>query len=141
MEFCEVCDNLLYFSEPTSAAAMAAGGGAEGAMLSARGEGAMLNKFCKNCGFTKQLDIAKTGAIRVAKTLYSEDDLLYEQYKNKYLRHDPTLQRVRDPRLRCPSDACTADKDTSEVMYVKYHPLHMRYFFCCDACGTMWRRD
>jgi len=126
MEFCEVCDNLLYFSESS--------GAADPALRS-------LNKFCKNCGFTKQLNIQQTGAIRVAKTLYSEDDLLYAQYKNKYLRHDPTLQRVCDPRVRCPSESCTADKDTSEVLYVKYHPVHMRYFFCCDACGTMWRKD
>ena len=90
MEFCEVCDNLLYFSESSGAAVPAL---------------RSLNKFCKNCGFTKQLNIQQTGAIRVAKTLYSEDDLLYAQYKNKYLRHDPTLQRVCDPRVRCSSSS------------------------------------
>jgi DNA-directed RNA polymerase subunit M/transcription elongation factor TFIIS len=128
MEFCEVCDNLLYLSESAE----------EGAAPTAPSR--FLTKYCKNCGFTKQLDIQRTGAIRVAKSLYSEDDLLYMQYKNKYLRYDNTLQRVRDPKLRCPSEECPAEKGANEVLYVKYHPLHMRYLFCCDTCGTTWRK-
>lgn len=124
MEFCEVCDNMLYLSEFTRAE------GQPGP------PGRFLTKYCKNCGFRKEMDSQRTGAIRVAKSLYSEDDLLYAQYQNKYLRYDNTLQRVRDPKLRCPAEGCKGD----EVLYVKYHPQHMRYLFCCDACGTTWRK-
>lgn len=120
MEFCDMCDNMLYFKD----------------------NGRVLQKYCKHCAFTKETDAAKIGAIKVTTTLYSEDDLLYMQYKNKYLRFDPTLPRVRDTKVVCPSESCPADKTSpQEVLYVKYHPVHMKYFFQCDTCGTMWRKE
>lgn len=116
MEFCEICDNLLF--------------------LRSR-EDKNLEKYCKHCSFSKSAD--GEGAIKVTETIYSEDDLLYEQFQNKYLRFDPTLPRVQDPSLVCPNEACSGPKDNPRVLFVKYHPTHMRYFFCCDYCGTTFR--
>jgi DNA-directed RNA polymerase subunit M/transcription elongation factor TFIIS len=120
MEFCEICDNLMFLRSE---------------------EDTRLVKYCKHCGFSK--DDTNTGkkAIKVAQTLYSEDDLLYLQFKNKYLRNDPTLPRVRDPTLVCPNRECTGPRDSPQVLYVKYHPVHMKYLYCCDYCGTMWRQE
>lgn len=126
MDFCQVCNNLLYFREqaPTEA-----------------GERRVLQKVCKSCGFSKVMDSALNGAVKITGSMYSEDDLLYMQYKNKYLRFDPTLPRVRDPNIRCPTAECPGNKEAGRVLYVKYHPVHMRFFFCCEECGTTWRRE
>jgi DNA-directed RNA polymerase subunit M/transcription elongation factor TFIIS len=118
MEFCDVCDNMLYIKD----------------------ENRKLVKYCKHCSFSKTLDVQQ-GAIKISETMYSEDDLLFMQYQNKYLRHDPTLPRVRDPSIVCPSSDCTGDKENPQVLYVKYHPVHMKYFYCCDYCGYTWRSD
>jgi DNA-directed RNA polymerase subunit M/transcription elongation factor TFIIS len=117
MEFCDLCDNLLYLR-----------GEEEGGLA----------RHCKHCGVSKPVDGAGP-AWKVCQTLYSEDDLLYLQYKNKYLRYDPTLPRVSDPSLPCPNKECTGPKDKPQVVYIKYHPLHMKYMYTCDYCGTQWR--
>lgn len=119
MDFCEVCDNLLFL----------------------RSENTTLVKYCKHCGFTKDNADEGKKAIKISQTLYSEDDLLYLQFKNKYLRNDPTLPRVRDPTLICPNAECTGPRDNPQVLYIKYHPVHMKYLYCCDYCGTMWRQE
>jgi DNA-directed RNA polymerase subunit M/transcription elongation factor TFIIS len=118
MEFCDICDNMLFIKDHNN----------------------NLVRYCKHCEFSKTLD-ASQGAMKISETMYSEDDLLYIQYQNKYLRHDPSLPRVRDPSLVCPSEACTGSKDNPQILYVKYHPIHMKYFYCCDYCGFTWRGD
>jgi hypothetical protein len=121
MEFCEICDNLLY--------------------LRAEEDNSLI-KYCKHCTFSKKENAGESHvAIKVTQNLYSEDDLLYLQYQNKFLRFDPTLPRVNDPALACPNSECTGSKDNPQTLYVKYHPVHMKYLYCCDYCGTMWRRE
>ena len=126
MEFCEICENLLYLKTNETSA---------------------LVKYCKHCTFTKEE--TRLGAVKVAESLYSEDDLLYLQYQNKYLRYDPTLPRVSDPSIYCPNVECCGPKDAAsrgiefkpQVLYVKYHPVHMKYLYCCDYCGTTWKQQ
>ena len=65
MEFCEICDNMLYVKS---------------------NEEKKLVKFCKHCDFEK-VETVNT-AINISKTFYSGDDLLYNQHVNKYLRYD-----------------------------------------------------
>lgn len=119
MEFCEVCDNLLYMKD---------------------NEGNLV-KYCKHCAFSKELNKMTEGAFKVTESVYSEDDLLYKQHQNKYLRFDPTLPRVQDNSIVCPKEDCTGPKDKSRILYVKYHPVHMKYFYCCEYCGHNWRLD
>jgi len=110
-------------------------------MLFMKNENNVLIKYCKHCPFTKQLDGREGGAMKIMESIYSEDDLLYMQHQSKYLRFDPTLPRVRDGSIVCPNEGCTGPKDKPQILYVKYHPVHMKYFFACDYCGTSWRRD
>lgn len=119
VEFCDICDNMLYFKGETG-----------------------VSQYCKNpgCEFTRVLD-RSSGAIKINTSLYAEDDLLYMQYKNKYLRFDPTLPRVKDPNIVCPAADCVGPKDDPQVIYVKYQPVQMKYFYCCDYCGYTWRMD
>lgn len=120
MEFCEVCDNLLFLRSEDNAA---------------------LVKYCKHCPFTKKEESQVRRAVKVSQTIYSEDDLLYLQYRNKYLRNDPSLPRIQDPSLPCPNKDCSGPKDAPQICYIKYHPVHMKYLYCCDYCGEMWRGE
>jgi len=96
-------------------------------------------KYCKHCPFT--VENTKTGAIKISETMYSDDDLLYNQNINKYLRFDPTLRRINDEQTKCNNNDClsnTANKD-QQVLYIKYDPLNMKYLYVCDHCGNIWR--
>jgi len=95
---------------------------------------------CKKCQFTKTDDAATGKAIRISRTNYSEDEMLFNQQQNPYLRYDPTLPRVNDKENPCPNKDCSGPKDKPQALYVKYHPVNMLYFYCCDYCGTCWRK-
>ena len=119
MEFCDVCDNLLY--------------------LRAEDDDTTLVKYCKrkDCGFTKK--VASGQSMKVSQTIYTEDKLLYNQFQNKYLRYDPTLPRIRDPNLICPNAECSAPQDAPpQIIYIKYQSTNMKYMYCCDYCGHIF---
>jgi DNA-directed RNA polymerase subunit M/transcription elongation factor TFIIS len=119
MEFCDICDNLLYLRSEEDHA---------------------LVKYCKHCAFSERESAEGRPAMKVSENLYSEDEP-YLQYQNKYLRCDPTLPRVSDTGLQCPNTACSGPPENPQVLYVKYHPVHMKYLYCCDYCGTTWKKE
>lgn len=119
MEFCDVCDNMLYVKT---------------------NEEKSLVKYCKHCDFSKVEN--NTGCIKISETMYTEDDLLYNQSINKYLRYDPTLRRINDTLIKCPNKDCITTEDVEkkqQVLYIKYHPQNMKYLYVCDHCGHIWR--
>lgn len=120
MNFCKVCQNLLY--------------------IKTEDEGGLVN-YCKCCKYSHTDKAVPGKAICVSKTLYAEDDLLYAQHNNQFLRFDPTLPRVEDPNIRCPNGACTGDPLKPNIIYVKYHAVHMKYFYTCNYCGESWRNN
>ena len=117
MEFCEICDNMLYVKS---------------------NEEKKLVKFCKHCDFEK-VETVNT-AINISKTFYSGDDLLYNQHVNKYLRYDPTLRRIKDPLINCPNENCNAPDDKNQVIYIKYDNKNMKYLYVCEHCGETWKQ-
>jgi DNA-directed RNA polymerase subunit M/transcription elongation factor TFIIS len=117
MEFCEVCDNMLYVKT---------------------NEKKELVKYCKHCSFEKKEPI--NTAIRISQTIYSEDDLLYNQNINEYLRFDPTLRRIKDPHINCPNKDCTSEPDNNQVIYIKYDSKNMKYLYVCETCGETWKQ-
>lgn len=119
MEFCDVCDNMLYVK---------------------KNDDNNLVKYCKHCEFSKVEN--NTGCIKISETIYTEDDLLYNQSINKYLRYDPTLRRINDSLIKCPNKECVTIEDSEkkqQVLYIKYHPQNMKYLYVCDHCGHIWR--
>lgn len=103
-------------------------------------ENKCLVKFCKHCEFEKIEPTDK--AIKISETIYSEDDLLYNQHVNKYLRYDPTLRRINDNIIKCPSKDCKTHKEKDieqQLLYIKYDPANMKYLYVCDHCGYTWR--
>lgn len=119
MEFCNVCQNMLYLKTE---------------------EDQSLTSYCRYCKFNKTENVASGKAICISKTMYTDDDLLYKQHKNKFLIEDPTLPRVQDINIICPNSECKGSKDKTQVIYVKYDSIHMKYFYICDYCGFSWRK-
>lgn len=119
MEFCKVCHNILYLKTEADQS---------------------LTRYCKCCHFQLQDPPNLGKSVCVAKTMYAEDDLLYMQHNNAYLRYDPTLPRVQDPSIVCQNMDCPGSKETSQMIYVKYHPVQLRYFYVCDLCGQSFRK-
>jgi len=97
-----------------------------------------LVKYCKHCSFEKKETI--NTAIRISQTIYSEDDLLYNQNINEYLRFDPTLRRIKDPHINCPNKDCTSEPDNNQVIYIKYDSKNMKYLYVCETCGETWKQ-
>ena len=119
MEFCCVCNNMLYVKTD---------------------ENKNLVKYCKHCDYSRIED--NTGSIKIAETMYTEDDLLYCQNINKYLRYDHTLRRINDSQIKCPNADCQVQVNEElqqQVLYIKYHPHNMKYLYVCDHCGHIWR--
>lgn len=119
MEFCDVCNNMLYVRT---------------------NENRHLIKYCKHCDFSK-VDTNQT-SVKISETMYTEDDLLYHQNINKYLRYDHTLRRINDSQIKCPNTECETHLDEEkqqQVLYIKYHPHNMKYLYVCDHCGHIWR--
>jgi hypothetical protein len=119
MEFCEICQNMIYIRTDTQH---------------------NLVKYCKNCKTKQTMEATAPGRMpyKICQSLYSDDDMLYLQHQNKYLRYDPTLPRICDASLRCPAADCegAAAGAESRLLYVKYHPVDLKYLYCCDYCGT-----
>ena len=118
MEFCELCDNMLYVK---------------------KNDENKLVKYCKHCEFEKIEDTDK--AIKISETMYTEDDLLYNQHINKYLRYDPTLRRIKDPLITCPNEKCNLEKEEQQIIYIKYHAKNMKYLYVCEGCNTTWKQE
>jgi len=118
MEFCDNCSNMLYISID---------------------EENNLLKNCKHCTFVKKEVDSK--CIKITETKYSQDDLLYYQNINKYLRHDPTLRRIRDINITCKNKECYVKKGEQQILYIKYDNKNMKYFYVCDHCGFIWREN
>ena len=119
MEFCSICENMLYVMTDDSK---------------------NLIKYCKHCNFSKKEDNMK--CLKISEKYYTEDDLLYNQSINKYLRYDPTLRRINDEQIKCNSEKCPIKINESlnqQVLYIKYHPESMKYLYVCDHCGNIWR--
>lgn len=117
MEFCEVCDNMLYVKS---------------------NEERQLVKYCKHCEFQK-IEM-HASAVKISETTYSEDDLMYNQHVNKYLRYDPTFRRIKDPLISCPNKNCNVDEEKKQILYIKYHHQNMKYLYVCEHCGETWKQ-
>tara|TARA_Y100000389_G_scaffold80301_1_gene77006 strand:- start:2154 stop:2474 length:321 start_codon:yes stop_codon:yes gene_type:complete len=105
MEFCKDCRNILYITSTPSS----------------------LTKECKHCNNVEE--ITSTSAIKLSETQYTNDDLLFETHLSKYLRHDPTLQRVVDPDIN----------NGKPTIYIKYNPIEFKYMYVCEETGRIWR--
>ena len=134
MEFCDICFNMIYIK--SSEICDNKHGNDKDKEINSYNPTKLI-KYCKHCNFEKEVDTNQP--IKVSQTIYTEDDLLYNQHINQYLRFDPTLQRIKDDNIKCPN--CDIPDEQRQIIPIKYHPTHMKYFYVCDNCGFTWREN
>lgn len=111
MEFCEVCENMLY--------------------LTSKEEDGLMYQ-CKKCGNEKPANSSIVSTISFAKR---------EQYTsiiNKYTKLDPTLPRIQ---LKCPNEKCENHTKETDIVQIRYDNVELKYAYICPDCDTVWKSD
>lgn len=117
MRFCEVCNNMLYVT------------------IDIVDEKKRLVHYCKTCGH-RDIDMSNKSMLVLDDNKVS-DTVKYNQYVNKFIKHDPCLPRVKN--ITCPHDKCTKAEDAeNEVIYIKYDAINMKYVYYCCHCDHYW---
>jgi len=63
----------------------------------------------------------------------------YNVFLNEYTKEDPRLPHVKN--LQCPNVDCPSrvGKEESDVIYIKYDTINMKFLYICTKCNTNWR--
>lgn len=118
MEFCELCENMLYKKND---------------------EDNNFIYYCKNCD-NKIIKKKENGSICVIDDNKIDDIIKYSQYNTEYIEHDHTLPRVNN--IHCTNINCTKKKDEeNEIIYMKYDKDNMRYLYYCVYCHSRWKSN
>jgi len=122
MNFCVLCNNMLYLT------------------ISADVENE-LNYFCRNCGFTEQVQGIVSLSTTQNKCKHTARNIV-----NKYTKFDPTLPRVNN--IDCVNETCITnkshenevqvDKAEKEIIFIRYDDSNMKYIYMCVHCDTVW---
>lgn len=115
MEFCEVCDNMLY--------------------LSNREDDQELVHVCKKCGYEHTRSDETT---LISSMTFSKQEQ-YTSVINKYTKLDPTLPRIQN--IPCPQEDCPNHKVGRDIIYVRYDNVDLKYAYLCPLCDTVWKTD
>lgn len=120
MKFCDVCQNMMYVRVDDDNS---------------------LNTYCKNCGFTSVPTVEQQDRIFNVTRANTDDRASYRQYLTPDIRFDNTLPRTR--RLTCPNPQCPAagTKQGTDVIYIKYDDVHLKFLYHCCTCATFWTAD
>jgi len=79
MNFCDVCDNMLYLK------------------ISPKDRGESVLNFCRNCGCEKEIPLTQCLSRRILK----KKDVAIEL--NEYTKFDPSLPRIQKQCPSCPN--------------------------------------
>ncbi len=113
MNFCNSCHNLLYLKKDE------------------------LQYYCRFCGNNdnENLTIDK----HVYSNQYLNDDIINRYVQNPYLLDDPTLPRLKN--IKCINDNCITNtsKTQSDVIFIKYNYINMKYLYICTKCKSSWK--
>lgn len=114
MLFCQNCEMMLYLKNDD------------------------LKYHCRNCGTESDSKIKKC----VYQKEYQHDDLMQRYLDNPYIIDDNTLPRLKN--IKCINDKCISnseneDKKDSEIIYIKYNSMNMKYLYICAHCKASWK--
>lgn len=152
-DFCKICRYYLYLEEVSVV------DDEKGDQESKKKE---LRRVCRNCGYQEQMK----GGLILEIDLKEKTSEGYKILMNEFTKDDPTLPHVHN--LRCPSRACPSNKGRaypidnpaadaaaaapapqapnedkgeveSDVIYLKYDAINMKYLYICNVCDTKWR--
>ena len=109
MEFCEVCDNLLYLK------------------IAPKDRGDAVLHFCRNCGTEAEVPTSKCLSRRVLKKTTTDSVDL-----NRHMKFDPTLPRISKPCTN--PTAC----ENTDIIYIRYDEANLKYVYLCPVCDWKW---
>lgn len=116
MEFCDVCDNMLYLSK----------GDHELDLVHA----------CKKCGFKRNVSGEES---IIVSSLSLAKQSQYTSVINQYTKLDPTLPRIQG--MSCPQEDCANKTGREPIIYIRYDNVDLKYAYICPICGTVWKTD
>ena len=121
MHFCSKCQNMYYLKINTEINANE------------------LLYYCRNCGHEDETLSSEN--ICVSRTDITSSKKTYEHIVNEYTKLDPTLPRTNT--IKCPNQDCllNTEKGSSEVIYLRYDDINMKYIYLCSHCDTLWKTD
>ena len=95
--------------------------------------------YCITCGNTKEY----TKDTIVNPKLYHQNyeiDKSFVTFNNELLCEDPTLQKVKNPNIKCPNCKKSHSTDENIVFYI-YDIDNMKYLYICCDCKTSWKTE
>ena len=133
MHFCSVCNNMYYIS------------------VTPENE---LQYYCRNCGNIDNTVAYENICVSKLNVKHSTTPQSFSQVVNKYTKLDPTLPRIHT--MRCPNDECPSNegggsaggagagahnKPKSEIIYVRYDDMNLKYVYLCAKCDKVWNTE
>jgi DNA-directed RNA polymerase subunit M/transcription elongation factor TFIIS len=113
MEFCGVCDNMLYI----------------------KNENDKVFYKCNCC--LKETTSFDTSSKCISKTKLHKESTSYKPFVNDNVFVDPTLPCIHN--VTCPNAACSKNAEQeNEVIYIKYDNTGMKYLYACKHCKHFW---
>ena len=121
MEFCEICNNMLYVRINANEE--------EEDLDEAPIEETKLVYYCKNCDESYDRINQNNCVYHVS---YALDDIKRENVVNKFIVNDPTLPKAFG--IKCPNDDCPAKNKKQNIVYIKNDDKNMKYIYICVEC-------
>ena len=121
MHFCTNCGNMYYIR------------------LSAEEEDQLIY-YCRKCGH-EDTAISNTNLV-VSKTTIKQGEQSFHHIINRYTKLDPTLPHITT--LKCPDSVCVSNTDDSvdsDIIYMRYDEVNMKYVYMCSYCDTIWNNN
>ena len=130
MKFCKMCDNMYYISINEK-------------------DSNLLSYYCRNCGNID--DTVTESGICILNTQLKKGQQKFNHIINEYTKSVPTLPRIYNvpcPNLQCPINLAKSDASStasaspqSEVIYMRYDDVNMKYLYICTTCDTVWKTN
>jgi DNA-directed RNA polymerase subunit M/transcription elongation factor TFIIS len=130
MNFCNLCDNMYYMRINETSEEQ-------------------LQFYCKKCGNVDEILNKNFLCLSEYNGENNNDSII--QSVNKYTKYDPTLPHIHN--IKCPNDDCISNKtegdetkindkkSKSEVVYIRYNNIDMKYVYLCCICDHVWKSD
>jgi len=112
-----------------------------------------LQYYCRNCGNIDNTVASENICVSKVNVKHSTTPQSFSQVVNKYTKLDPTLPRIHT--MRCPNDECPSNeggggagagagahnKPKSEIIYVRYDDMNLKYVYLCAKCDKVWNTE
>lgn len=134
MHFCEKCDNMYYIKIDMED---------------------NLIYYCRRCNHENKTLAKNHENLCVSKLNINEVNDTYQNIINEYTKLDPTLPRIN--YIKCPNcninnnnkstleskneDIVESNNDDndSNVIYIRYNDIDMKYVYLCEKCNHVWK--